>query len=655
VRDSALPTSFRGIRQVLFGLAADLSHLEQTARALGQPALAAQAAELRERVEERRFTVAVLGEFKRGKSTFINALLGDQVLPSDIAPTTATINRVIYGLRPCATLYFKDDRPPQDVPITELRGSITKLTEQAEQQAAQVREAVVAWPLRFCRNDVDLLDTPGLSDEAAMSAITRQILPQVDVALFVILATSPLSESEGTFLREALAHNPARVVFVVTAMDSVRRERDRARVLDAITQRIQGHLELAAKAHAPDPDAQQAWLEQQGPPQVFGVSGLDALEARQEDDPERLAASGVPAFEAHLDELLNRADGVGLQRRLAHTLTLCADLQSALPTATAPAPTLDHAALGPLLRSLSAALTQGIAAWRAQARTLSLDAPQAVAELQQQWTRHTQQTVTALRQDAVRARISGQLESWSSAQATDLWRHLFQLGVDALIPRMNRVVEGWTPGLLELERLALATDYVLDAVAQVMEQAQVAVPAAGSSLVSALASTGGALHARPGPQKMGVHGAVTQLLPSSAELTQALLRPDVAASLQEQANADLFAQFSRALGTTGPAKQWNRAAGAALGQALDDHAQAGPAASIYRDWLEQASMWVAQPLDQGLERVRAMEAALESHRQRDAVLAERAQADAASRRHEVQAIADRVTTLSTELAEMLRG
>jgi ribosome biogenesis GTPase A len=55
-----------------------------------------------ERVENQSFSVAVFGMFRTGKSTFINALLGQDILPSDVTPTTATINRVTYGVTPSA-------------------------------------------------------------------------------------------------------------------------------------------------------------------------------------------------------------------------------------------------------------------------------------------------------------------------------------------------------------------------------------------------------------------------------------------------------------------------------------------------------------------------------------------------------------------------
>jgi ribosome biogenesis GTPase A len=54
------------------------------------------------KIESEKFHLVVLGEFNHGKSTFVNALLGQDVLPTGITPTTASINHVIYADRPTA-------------------------------------------------------------------------------------------------------------------------------------------------------------------------------------------------------------------------------------------------------------------------------------------------------------------------------------------------------------------------------------------------------------------------------------------------------------------------------------------------------------------------------------------------------------------------
>mgnify|MGYP003337354143 FL=1 len=314
-------------RKLSFQLSADLQTLHIEARRHGLAALAEEAAALRARVEDRRFTVAVVGDFRRGKSTFINALLGRSILPSDVAPTTATVNRVVYGSKPSAELRFWDDRPSEHIPIEALAAHVTKLSADSLARSAAIREAVVTWPVRFCRNDVDILDTPGLGDEATMTAVTMRQLPSADAAILVIMADSPFSETEGEFLDRLYAEGVNELLFVVSAIDRIRRPPDRERVLASIRDRIAARVRRAADARfAPGSPEHAAFLARRGSPRVFGVSALTALEARESDDVNAAPAiegSGMPAFEHALEEFLTGADEVGLRRRLEQAEALC--------------------------------------------------------------------------------------------------------------------------------------------------------------------------------------------------------------------------------------------------------------------------------------------------------------------------------------------
>ena len=68
----------------------------------------AEVCSLQKRIAERKFRIAVVGEFNRGKSSLINVLLGKRILPEDVLATTATINRITYGAKPQAHLVMKD-------------------------------------------------------------------------------------------------------------------------------------------------------------------------------------------------------------------------------------------------------------------------------------------------------------------------------------------------------------------------------------------------------------------------------------------------------------------------------------------------------------------------------------------------------------------
>src|SRR5215471_6801123 len=84
-------------------LLAELNRLADLAGTIGMKTLRADLVETRiPKLEDERFALVVLGEFNHGKSTFVNALLGADVLPTGITPTTAAINHVVWAARPRA-------------------------------------------------------------------------------------------------------------------------------------------------------------------------------------------------------------------------------------------------------------------------------------------------------------------------------------------------------------------------------------------------------------------------------------------------------------------------------------------------------------------------------------------------------------------------
>jgi len=188
--------------------------------------------------EHLNFNVAVVGEFKRGKSTLINALLRRQVLPANVLPCSATLNRITYGIHPLVEIHYRErDGQPgsvEQITIEQLAEYVTKLTPESERRAADIEEAIVQYPLELCKNGVDIIDTPGLNDEDNMTAITSSVLQRTDAAIFVILSTSPFSETEKEFLNNMLTEDLAQVLFVVNRIDSIDDADDRRNVLHLI-------------------------------------------------------------------------------------------------------------------------------------------------------------------------------------------------------------------------------------------------------------------------------------------------------------------------------------------------------------------------------------------------------------------------------------
>ncbi|MGZ4428934.1 MAG: dynamin family protein [Nocardioidaceae bacterium] len=114
--------------------------------------------ELLRRLEADLFRVVVAGEAKRGKSTLINAMLGQEVLPMGVVPLTAIPTTVAHGPRPELILTFADGR--RDVrPLAELAEYVTEAGNPRNQW--QVSTADVRLPAPLLASGVELVDTPG--------------------------------------------------------------------------------------------------------------------------------------------------------------------------------------------------------------------------------------------------------------------------------------------------------------------------------------------------------------------------------------------------------------------------------------------------------------------------------------------------------------
>ncbi len=236
--------SYSGFRETVDSLSARLSRLLELSESFSLNHTAASIEDTIEKVANEHFEVAIVGEFKRGKSTLINALLGQEILPSDVLPATATLNRVTYSKEPYVNIEYKDGTS-EKVDVDKLENYVTKLTFESEMTAETVKEATVYYDTEFCRNNVDIIDTPGLNDDEQMTNVTLSILPEIDAAVFVISANSPFSQFEKDFLeKKMLTSDVGRVIFAVNCFGTFSKE-DETRIVDTVRRNYRYVMEKA--------------------------------------------------------------------------------------------------------------------------------------------------------------------------------------------------------------------------------------------------------------------------------------------------------------------------------------------------------------------------------------------------------------------------
>lgn len=332
VEAETTPNTFTDYRKVLATLISDLERLRHYSQVLSLNSSIQPIDDVLERVQSNSFSVAVVGEFKRGKSTFINALLGQDILPSDVNPCSATLNRVTYGVAPRVQIVYRDGRE-EEIAIDQLADYVTKLTSESEEKAIHIKEAVVHYPVFYCQNNVDIIDTPGLNDDASMTEVTLSVLPHVDAAIMVIMAQSPFAESEQKFLETKLLTNDlGRIIFVVTGVDRYNNPEDANKGVKYIKDRI-GRLVLqrAKDQYGEDSPEYEVYKKKIGTPKVIGLSAYQALQAKQTGDGELLAKSRFPEFEAKLEEFLTHERGSAfLQVPINRLIASATEILSAL-------------------------------------------------------------------------------------------------------------------------------------------------------------------------------------------------------------------------------------------------------------------------------------------------------------------------------------
>ncbi len=262
---------------------------------------------LRQDFETKHFRVAVVGEFNRGKTTFVNALLGKELLPADYLPTTAAINRITYSDSPNAYIIMKNGQK-RSVRIDELADYITKLSVAATENALQIQEAVLEYPSLFCRNGVDLIDTPGMNDEDAMNQVTISRLEGIDLAIVAVDASLPFSMTECAFTCQLLESiQICQIIIVVTKIDMIR-ERERQKLIDFMIDRVKEDVrERLSRTHAAGSEVMRKYHAIFDKPYVFAVSGMEALEALSCNDMELFEKSGFRQLNDRLPQIIMRS------------------------------------------------------------------------------------------------------------------------------------------------------------------------------------------------------------------------------------------------------------------------------------------------------------------------------------------------------------
>jgi predicted GTPase len=263
----------------------------------------ASLASLQERLAAGRLQVAVLGQFKRGKSSFLNALLGEAVLPTGVVPLTAIATFIRWAAAPAIRVAYRDDRPAEEWPaadIAQIREQLARfVTEEGNpRNRLNVARVELFYPAAILRHGIVLIDTPGIGSTLRHNTdAALEILPECDAGFFVLSADPPVTEAELAYLRR-VRPNVARLFFVLNKIDYLTPDERRMAV---------EFLRRSLRDAMPD----------QAEAPIFLLSARQALAARQSGDENGIRRSGLAEIENHLVDFLAREKVGSLRQAVA--------------------------------------------------------------------------------------------------------------------------------------------------------------------------------------------------------------------------------------------------------------------------------------------------------------------------------------------------
>ncbi len=269
----------------------------------------------KEKISDQTFRILIMGQFSSGKSSMINAFLGEPILPTKVMPATALITEIKYAREKRVVVYpipgkWEGGDEPFDVPIDKIRDYCLI---DHKQGAANYKEGNVIespfkkmevfWPLDMLKEGVEVVDSPGLNDPNSHDTITLEYLPSADAIIYCLNGVQPYTKVDVDTIADINLRGYNTPIFVVTRFDNIKEESPSIADVEEAVETINRNLKKNTRLMQPE------YVDKLGGNGVFFVSSLQAIKAKRDHDKEALLESGYLKMEKYLEEFLVKCKG----------------------------------------------------------------------------------------------------------------------------------------------------------------------------------------------------------------------------------------------------------------------------------------------------------------------------------------------------------
>ncbi|AZT91190.1 GTPase [Caldicellulosiruptor changbaiensis] len=233
------------------------------------------------KIKKDAFYLVILGQFKRGKSTLINYMLGTNLLPTGVLPLTSSITKIYYSPEIKIDVIFNNG-VKKEIPVDELELYCTEKGNPKNQKGVDTIE--IGYPFDFLNKDVVIVDTPGIGSIYQHNTdVTYEFVDKADAVIFVLSVDPPITEVERQFLLK-IAESVDKIFFVINKCDLTNKNE-----LEEIVSFTKSVIKDITKKENVN---------------IFPISAKMALEGKVQDSREVIKKSGIEIFEEELKRFL---------------------------------------------------------------------------------------------------------------------------------------------------------------------------------------------------------------------------------------------------------------------------------------------------------------------------------------------------------------